>query len=372
MIVHPKGRSAEWSHEDLDWEQLDKKKMLGSQTAMAVGLRFVLYPNSVIKTHIQTNSAAGSPISVAKQTIARYGFRGLWRGFFICQAGVIPAHSVYVTSLEFSKTHITRALRSEGSKSSYASSSQMGSFLGGATASLASQMVRNPTDVIAQRLMIQGSKGATSSYEGGFHAFRTIFATEGLRGLYAGLSASILVSVPFSATFWGCYTTLKGLIGNSLTHAAALLHTHRERERAGESTNGEEYVEYDSSASHVRVNTHMAAMPVPRFRAPFGVWEAAVFSSSAFLSACLAVAVTNPIDLVKTRIQTRAKTGKTKEGGKLALKGGSIKQHLRNIVQFEGWWSLSKGATSRVMTTGPFAILGILVYEGTKHYSRKT
>merc|ERR1712146_542606 len=107
------------------------------------------------------------------------------------------------------------------------------------------------------------------------------------------------------------------------------------------------------------------------FRPPFGIWEAMVFPSAAFISSCVALAVTNPIDLVKTRIQTKAKTGKTAEGGRLAQSGAGILQHLNSIVRFEGWGSLSKGFTSRVMTSGPFAVVGILVYEGTKHYAQK-
>eukprot|EP00471_Norrisiella_sphaerica_P008506 CAMPEP_0184502262 /NCGR_PEP_ID=MMETSP0113_2-20130426/49826_1 /TAXON_ID=91329 /ORGANISM="Norrisiella sphaerica, Strain BC52" /LENGTH=324 /DNA_ID=CAMNT_0026891345 /DNA_START=107 /DNA_END=1081 /DNA_ORIENTATION=+ len=324
---------------------------------MAVGLRALLYPNSVIKTHVQTNIAAGSTKEVALGILSRNGIRGLWRGFFICQAGVIPAHSVYVTQLELSKQSIKRFAASQGVAGNQAT--QIGSFLGGAIASLSAQLVRTPTDVVAQRLMIQGTKGSATTYASGFHALTTILKVEGLRGLYAGLGAAILVSVPFSATFWGTYASLKYYIGHTVTGLAAAVENAQ------------------------RIPSHAQAQPVGdfnsmsqgssgSFRAPFGKWEALVFSSAAFLSATLAAAVTNPIDLVKTRIQTKAKTGRTAEGGRLAQTGAGIRQHLWSIVRYEGWWSLTKGFTSRVMTTGPFSIIGILVYEGTKHMSIKS
>eukprot|EP00468_Gymnochlora_sp_CCMP2014_P012804 CAMPEP_0167745360 /NCGR_PEP_ID=MMETSP0110_2-20121227/3108_1 /TAXON_ID=629695 /ORGANISM="Gymnochlora sp., Strain CCMP2014" /LENGTH=288 /DNA_ID=CAMNT_0007629993 /DNA_START=1019 /DNA_END=1885 /DNA_ORIENTATION=+ len=286
--------------------------------------------------------ASGSTLRVAKQTVERFGIRSLWKGFLTCQAGIIPAHSVYVASLECSKEFIARGAIRGGYSDRI--SRQFSSFAGGATASFLSQLVRTPTDVIAQRLMIQGSAGSSTTYRSGFHALSTILKAEGIRGLYAGLGASILVSVPLSATFWGSYTVLKHQIGTSLSNIA-----HRQFSNQDVRM---EYVSYHS-------------------KAPFGAMEAAVFSSAAFLSACIATAVTNPIDVVKTRIQTRAKTGRTAEGGRLAQSGAGIVRHLYSIIQFEGWRALTKGWTSRVLTSGTFSVLGILVYEGTKHMSRK-
>jgi len=312
---------------------------------MAVGLRAVLYPNSVVKTYIQTNAAVGSSLQVATLTAQRHGLRSLWRGFLTCQMGIIPAHSVYVTGLEISKQKISRLARREGIQAGTAA--QMGSFLGGAMASLGSQLVRTPTDVIAQRLMIQGTAGAAHTYHNGIHAFYSILKTDGIRGLYTGLGAAVLVSVPFSAIFWGTYSILKVRVGHSMSHLAGKFHDESTQHRC-----------------YVSPAVYGAATP-------FGVWEAAVFSSSAFISACAAAAITNPIDMVKTRIQTRAKTGRTAEGGRLAQKGAGIITHLWSIVKYEGWWSLSKGFSSRVMTIGPFSVLGILIYEGSKHISKK-
>eukprot|EP00469_Lotharella_globosa_P007967 CAMPEP_0167784518 /NCGR_PEP_ID=MMETSP0111_2-20121227/7681_1 /TAXON_ID=91324 /ORGANISM="Lotharella globosa, Strain CCCM811" /LENGTH=252 /DNA_ID=CAMNT_0007675597 /DNA_START=175 /DNA_END=930 /DNA_ORIENTATION=- len=252
-------------------------------------------------------------MNVARQAIKRGGYRALWRGFLTNQTGVIPAHSVYVTGLEWSKQHITRAANNWGCKPG--TSSHIGSFIGGATASFCAQLVRTPTDIIAQRLMIQGSKGSQTTYQNGLHAFQTIVKTEGFRGLYAGLGAAVLVSVPFSALFWSSYTTLKSHIGHSMTHAAAF---------SAQVFGREEEIDIEVTQTAY-------------FRPPFGIWEAVVFSSSAFISSCVALAVTNPIDVVKTRIQTKAKTGRTAEGGRLAQSGAGIIQHLISIVKFEGW-----------------------------------
>mmetsp|Transcript_28196 Transcript_28196/g.45889 ORF Transcript_28196/g.45889 Transcript_28196/m.45889 type:complete len:392 (-) Transcript_28196:170-1345(-) len=390
MIVRARG-TAEWDHKDIEWAQLDKTKMLGSQTAMAVGLRGMLYPNSVIKTHVQTNVLTGTTKEVARTIIERNGLRGLWRGFFTCQVGIIPAHSVYVTALECSKQYIKQHLAIQKGFGSRRAT-QLSSFMGGAAASLCAAVVRTPTDIIAQRLMIQGTKGASTAYSNGFHAFRTILKTEGIRGLYAGLGAAVLVSVPFSATFWGSYSSLKFYIGHSMSGLASTVEERRRRKQNNlsnlsnsRSSNSSRNMMPAAAQAEAAENQLAAAINASTAssendeiskgilsKAPFGMWEALVFSSAAFLSASLAVAVTNPIDLVKTRIQTKAKTGRTAEGGRLAQSGAGIRQHLWSIVRYEGWWSLTKGFSSRVLTTGPFSILGILVYEGTKHMSRKS
>lgn len=328
---------------------MDKTKILASQTAMIVALRGVLFPNTVIKTHIQTNAMDGRAYGVARSIVQRKGVRGLWKGFMVSQCGRVPAHLSYVLGLEYTKHAATSAIQGLGVSTSKAN--EMGSFVGGGIAAFIQQLVNTPADVISSRIMLQGSPGAAAEYHGGFHAFRTILASDGVRGLYAGLGPSLMGAVPFSAVFWSSYALLK-------RHLVPIFSSL-------------EVAQSSRFASEPEVSLTYGPPAFAQDSAPFASSELMAFSTAAFCSVVLAAAVTNPLDVVKTRMQTKAKTGSTAHGGLLAQHGAGIFSHLRNIVRFEGWASLSKGFASQVMTHGPFAVIGILMYESSKEYSRK-
>lgn len=90
------------------------------------------------------------------------------------------------------------------------------SFVGGAMASLSSQLIVVPIDVVAQRLMLLGGSGprggrdpnaraaaaaeaAARHHTSGLSLARSIVAAEGVRGLYRGFGASLAMFVPNSA-----------------------------------------------------------------------------------------------------------------------------------------------------------------------------
>ena len=60
-----------------------------------------------------------------------------------------------------------------------------------------------PAEVISTRLQIQGP--GVVQYENSAHAARHIVATEGVAGLFRGLTVSIVAFGPASAVWWGLY-----------------------------------------------------------------------------------------------------------------------------------------------------------------------
>lgn len=67
-----------------------------------------------------------------------------------------------------------------------------------------------PIDVVRRRLQLQGSVHRKEAvYRGARHAFATIYATEGVRGLYRGLSFQVLRSVPATSLQLVLYDRLK-------------------------------------------------------------------------------------------------------------------------------------------------------------------
>jgi hypothetical protein len=107
------------------------------------------------------------------------GVRGFYRGFGTVVFGTIPGRTVYLTALELTKAAVQRneALVEAMAPSALAGASN---FVAGGVASLATQLVAVPVDVISQRLMVHGadlgvahaggrasSSGSSSDFGGG-------------------------------------------------------------------------------------------------------------------------------------------------------------------------------------------------------------
>lgn len=120
---------------------------------------------------------------------------------------------VYLSTLEVSKS-VTNSLLHRYDMGDTAAVGAA-SFVGGAMASLSSQLIVVPIDVVAQRLMIMGggpppgadpnaraaaaAEAAARHHTSGLALARSIVAAEGVRGLYRGFGASLAMFVPNSA-----------------------------------------------------------------------------------------------------------------------------------------------------------------------------
>ena len=65
-----------------------------------------------------------------------------------------------------------------------------------------------PLDLVKNRMQLSGADGAQRLYRSSGHALFTILSTEGLRGIYAGLSAGLLRQATYTTTRLGVYTAL--------------------------------------------------------------------------------------------------------------------------------------------------------------------
>eukprot|EP01060_Flectonema_neradi_P004963 TRINITY_DN13289_c0_g1_i1.p1 TRINITY_DN13289_c0_g1~~TRINITY_DN13289_c0_g1_i1.p1 ORF type:complete len:285 (+),score=36.64 TRINITY_DN13289_c0_g1_i1:87-941(+) len=84
----------------------------------------------------------------------------------------------------------------------------------------------NPVDVVKTRLQLQGEGGARKQYSGVLGTFRQVLRTEGVRGLYRGLSAAWLLQFSNVGTRFGGYAVIKKALGieaNSGQNCAMLL-----------------------------------------------------------------------------------------------------------------------------------------------------
>ncbi|KAE9400378.1 mitochondrial carrier [Gymnopus androsaceus JB14] len=171
--------------------------------------------------------------------------------------------------------------------------------IAGASATTAADALMNPFDVIKQRMQVHKSE-----FRSVFTCARTVYQTEGLGAFYVSYPTTLAISIPFNAIQYTIYEHLKRMINP----------TH----------------EYSPSS-------HMIS----------GAGAGAV-----------AAAVTTPLDVAKTMLQTR---GTSHDPEIRNVRGMS--DAFRIIWNRDGFRGFSRGLTPRVLTTVPSSALCWLSYE---------
>ena len=215
--------------------------------------------------------------------------------------GVI-ASQIYITTFEFSR-HMT---------SLYTTNELIRNCLPGGLASLISQSVTVPADIISQRMMVHGQGSRADSAQPKLTA-RSVLAdvlrTEGMRGLTRGYWASIFTFAPSSAIWWAVYGHLRSL----------------------------------QIQRHTPGDSHLLAQ-----------------SLAGGVAGAVTAVVTNPLDTIRTRVQLAQRT---------AGQAITVRATWKALLRDEGWRGLMNGATARVLHTAPNSVLMIAAYETVKRWS---
>ena len=164
--------------------------MQGLLASSAAGFvsRVICHPIDTLKARLQAPQL-GAPR------------HGLYRGLTAALVGGVPATCMYLTSYELCKKTLSATPVLEDSPFAVY-------FVSGMAAEACSCTIFVPTDVIKERLQVQGAASGYN-YRGSWDALRQILAQEGARGLYRGYGASLLSYGPFSALYFAFYEHLK-------------------------------------------------------------------------------------------------------------------------------------------------------------------
>jgi hypothetical protein len=171
-------------------------------------------------------------------------------------------------------------------------------MLAGAGAGLCQVVATNPMEVLMITMQTRSAEGAPP------HSLAESMRSLGLRGLYRGVSATLARDIPFSMIFFGLNTSLK-------EHLA---------------------------------QRYQGALPIG---AVFGI---------GILAGTTAAALSTPLDVVKTRIQSGIRDchGQSYQ---------SVGNALARVVRHEGVRSLWSGALPRMLIVGPLFGITLLFYE---------
>lgn len=288
----------------IEWDDMDKKRFFGFGAMLSFAVRTSVYPSHLVKTRLQMqhqNSLYNGTWDALKKIIKYEGVRGLYKGFGVNLIS-IGSEQMYILSYEMMR------------KTCENMDNTPRTLISGGFASLVSQTIRVPIDVLSQKTMMLGlavdakTKSKPVRFNDVFQLAQQTYHNHGFFGFYRGYVASLLTFVPNSALWWTFYHNYTEVIASFLNNSLQL------------------------------------QVPVLAIQA---------FSGSC--AGCSAAFITNPMDTVRTRLQV---TGQK-----------SITQTFRNLMQEEGAAGLTKGLTARLLATIPTSLIIVLGYETVKWLS---
>ncbi|PJF17787.1 hypothetical protein PSACC_02395 [Paramicrosporidium saccamoebae] len=140
------------------------------------------------------------------------GITALWRGMGPTIVGVMPSRAIYFGTYSKTKQFLTGL---SGEETSWV---HLGSAL---AAGIVTSTATNPIWLVKTRMQLQSDQNSRL-YRNSFHCLQVVSRTEGLRGLYKGLTASYLGTLEGTVQ-WVLYEKLKRAVA-----------THRHRQAGTE------------------------------------------------------------------------------------------------------------------------------------------
>ncbi|KAL0557643.1 hypothetical protein IC582_006193 [Cucumis melo] len=175
------------------------RRLMSGAVAGAVS-RTCVAPLETIRTHLMVGSSGNSTTEVFHNIMQTDGWKGLFRGNFVNIIRVAPSKAIEL--LLFVYDTVNKNLSPKPGEPSKLPISA--SFVAGACAGVSSTLCTYPLELLKTRLTIQ-----RDAYNGLFDAFLKILKEEGPAELYRGLAPSLIGVIPYSATNYFAYDTLR-------------------------------------------------------------------------------------------------------------------------------------------------------------------
>lgn len=173
------------------------------------------HPFDTVKVRLQTTDASrfSGPLQCLTQTVRNEGFVGLYKGatpplvgWMFMDSVMLGSLNVYRRLLSENVFHVqTTATPAPGVRTSLPS---YGHGIAGIMAGCTVSFIAAPVEHVKARLQIQyAAQKADRLYAGPIDALRKIYTHHGIRGIYHGLSATLLFR-GFFFCWWGSYDVL--------------------------------------------------------------------------------------------------------------------------------------------------------------------
>ena len=157
-----------------------------------------MYPVDTVKTQMQALRLCPIKsvcIRQALQSILKSeGISGLYRGIGAMGLGAGPAHAVYFSVYEICKKSFSGGDLNDS----------VAHAASGVCATMASDAVFTPMDVVKQRLQL-----SNSPYKGVWDCVKRVLSEEGFGAFYASYRTTVLMNAPFTAVHFATYEAVK-------------------------------------------------------------------------------------------------------------------------------------------------------------------
>lgn len=312
---------------DITWSMIDQRRYIPMTVLNMFVIRSFLYPLTLVRTRLQAQVSGELYRGTfhALRTITRYeGYSALYKGFWVNSFQIFP-HVLYITSFE----------KMRQKASSLTSNVYAIGFLAGGGASFFAQSLSVPIDVLSQHMQLVGQRSSVShsssvnpsvnsakslerirvperlngasTYRVAAYLSSQIYKAEGVHGFYRGFFLSTF-QVSFNSSLWWPF-----------------------------------YYFYQKQL-RLLMPEHVPTLLLQCMCGP--------------LSSVSANMLTNPLDVIRTRMQLT----KQKE---------STLQVLKIIWGEERWKIFTKGLTARLSYSCFYSFFIILGYESCKKASLK-
>ncbi|GLJ46065.1 hypothetical protein SUGI_0970450 [Cryptomeria japonica] len=262
-----------------------------------------------------------SILQATRDILREEGMLGLWRGNVPALLMVMPYTAIQFAFLHKFKSFVAGSTKSED----HLRLSPYLSYVSGALAGCAATIGSYPFDLLRT---ILASQGEPKVYPNLRTAFKEIVQTRGMRGLYAGLSPTLVEIVPYAGLQFGSYDTFKRWIKE--WNQAHTMHNSNESE--------------DNLSSLQLFLCGLAAGTVAKV-------------------------VCHPLDVVKKRFQVEGLRRHPRYGASVEEKTyKGMWDALRRIMQAEGLAGLYKGIVPSVIKAAPAGAVTFVVYEYTSDW----
>ena len=320
--------------------------------------RLLCHPIDTFKARLQapdSTSLYKGLWDVVTKTIRTEGVAGMYRGLPAGAVGSIPAVCIYMWGFEKSNQLMKATFPF------FATYPSLADFWAGMAAETLSCVVFVPVDVVKERLQVQVKDRALHPeavstthpegvYKGSRDAFTTIVRQEGVCGIYKGYGATLFSFGPFSACYFLIYENMKRhlLTRNADLAAASLSPLSVVSSSPPPSL---------SMSSRLPTSSSISLSPPPPPPPPH--LSALQSFLCAAVAGTVASVVTNPLDLVKLRLQVQRQRGANQ------LYAG-LWDGLAKVAREDGLKGLLRGAGARVAFHVPNTAITFAVYERCK------
>ncbi|KAJ4951397.1 hypothetical protein NE237_028229 [Protea cynaroides] len=173
------------------------RRLISGAIAGAVS-RTAVAPLETIRTHLMVGSSGHSATEVFQTIMQTDGWKGLFRGNFVNVIRVAPSKAIELFAYDTVRKNLTPKPGEQPILPVPAS------LIAGAVAGVSSTLCTYPLELIKTRLTIQ-----RDVYKNLLDAFLKILREEGPAELYRGLTPSLIGVVPYAASNYFAYDTLR-------------------------------------------------------------------------------------------------------------------------------------------------------------------